>query len=68
MEYQAKTKSSSKSIFSSIANTEEMNENVSIKQPIEMTANISDSQVPTQKTEETSEIVSCDVQISSIPS
>lgn len=69
MEHQAKTKSSLKSVFSSTASSvEEMNENVLIKQPIEMTANISDSQVPTQKTEETSEIVSCDVQMSSIPS
>ncbi|XP_016766169.1 uncharacterized protein LOC552092 isoform X3 [Apis mellifera] len=69
LEHQAKTKSSLKSVFSSTASSvEEMNENVSIKQPIEMTANISDSQVPTQKTEETSEIVSCDVQMSSIPS
>lgn len=46
----------------------EMNESVSITQTTEMTANISDSQVPTQKTEDSSETVSCDVQMSSISS
>lgn len=47
---------------------EETNESVSTTQSSGMTANISDSQVPTQKTERNSETVSCDVQMSSIPS
>ncbi|XP_043529870.1 uncharacterized protein LOC122539192 isoform X4 [Frieseomelitta varia] len=70
LEHQAKMKSSSKSsTLSSTANSaEEVNENVSITQPTEMIANISDSQVPTHKIEESSETVSCDVQMSSIPS
>ncbi|XP_050479450.1 uncharacterized protein LOC126868228 isoform X2 [Bombus huntii] len=69
LEHQAKIKSSSRSTISSTVNSaEETNESVSTTQSSGMTANISDSQVPTQKTERNSETVSCDVQMSSIPS
>lgn len=70
LEHQAKMKFSSKSstLSSTTNSVEEVNENVSITQPTEMIANISDSQVPTHKIEESSETVSCDVQMSSIPS
>ncbi|XP_017756417.1 PREDICTED: uncharacterized protein LOC108548124 isoform X2 [Eufriesea mexicana] len=64
LEHQVRTKTCSKSTLSSTANSaKEMNESVSIIQTTEMTANISDSQVPTQKTEDSSETVSCDVQM-----
>ncbi|XP_003701482.2 uncharacterized protein LOC100883544 isoform X2 [Megachile rotundata] len=68
LEQQTKTKSSSKSILPSLNDAGETIENVSTTQITKSTANISDSQVPTQKTEDISETVSCNVQMSSIPS
>ncbi|XP_054000197.1 uncharacterized protein LOC128887839 isoform X3 [Hylaeus anthracinus] len=69
LEQQVKAKSCSKSTSSSsVYNVGGMAENVSLTQKTEITAKISDSQVPTQKTEDNSETVSCNVQMSSIPS
>lgn len=69
LEQQIKTKSSSKSTSSCLLNnTEETIENVSTTEATKTTANISDSQVPTQKIEDSSETVSCNVQMGSIPS
>ncbi|XP_076619480.1 uncharacterized protein LOC143340929 isoform X2 [Colletes latitarsis] len=69
LEQQAKIKANPKStLSSSVYNVGETAENVSTTQTTEMTANSSDSQVPTQKTEDNSETVSCNVQMSSIPS
>lgn len=69
MEQQTKAKSNPKStLSSSVYNVGETVENISITQVTEVTANTSDSQVPTQKTEDNSETVSCNVQMSSIPS
>ncbi|CAK9819785.1 Glutamine and serine-rich protein 1 [Anthophora plagiata] len=69
LEHQAKLKSNTKfKLSTTVSNVEEIDENVSTTQSTEVAVNISDSQVPTQKTEDNSETVSCDVQMNSIPS
>ncbi|KZC12552.1 Glutamine and serine-rich protein 1 [Dufourea novaeangliae] len=68
LEQQAKSRSNPKSTFSSsVYNSGETTENVSTTQT-ETTVETSDSQVPTQKTGENSDTVSCEVQMNNITS
>ncbi|XP_078047947.1 uncharacterized protein LOC144475688 isoform X2 [Augochlora pura] len=69
LEQQAKSKSNTKSTSSSsVNNLEGKVEHVLKTHTTEMTVETFDSQVPTQKVEDSSETVSCEVQLNNIPS